>query len=377
MKNMKEHASPSAFQSPASLAKNGHKPYGLFVVRKAEIEAEIERLCDMSAPDQGARTSQIIHPDAAAPGFGFAPGTDVTLSVLNPGERSINCRSNANRIEITLSGEGTLHLGSQSRKVSKWGVFTIPSMQTFAYHNDSDKPWVRLTYSNAPVLKMLHAYFHEEFEGNIAPSDQGKIDPIKPPTSGPRARDLAVQEVISEDGAEIRGYEWLIDLDPIDSKTLYWPWEKIAKHLPSAEQLSSDYNGRRVFLLYNPATGEKMGTSQSFFATVSSSPESNNYIPHRHTSSAINYYLRGKGYSKVEGQRVDWEAGDLLLSAPSWQAHSHHSQAASTSALTIQDHPFHMGMHSLIWQERMNEKILTLAADGGFETNRAQISGRA
>ena len=76
-------------------------------------------------------------------------------------------------------------------------------------------------------------------------------------------------------------------------------------------------------------------------------------MPHRHSSSAINYYLRGNGYSKVSGERLDWKAGDLILSAPGWAMHSHHSGTETTSALTVQDHPLQIAMESLIWQERM------------------------
>ena len=38
--------------------------------------------------------------------------------------------------------------------------------------------------------------------------------------------------------------------------------------------------------------------------------------PHRHTSAAINYYFQGSGLSTVEGEVIEWKAGDLMLSAP-------------------------------------------------------------
>ncbi len=372
----KSHTS-SVFRDVSGLAPQPRELWEPLVVPRRDIEAEIARLLDIATPENGRRAAKVVHPRATAPGFGFAPGTDVTINVLKPGERTWKCRTNCNHIEITLSGGGTLIVDGTARQVAKWGVFTIPSMSIFEYHNNGSEPWVRLTYSNAPVLEMIDARFFEEFVGDTPPSDEGKRDPVVPPSSGPRARDLALNATISEDGAQIRGYEWLIDLDPVESRSLYWPWEKITEYLPSASQLSKEYNGRRVFLLYNPATRDKLGTSQSFFATVSCSPINNNYIPHRHTSSAINYYLRGRGYSKVGGAKVEWEAGDLLLSAPSWMTHSHHSLADNTSALTIQDHPFHIGLHSLVWQERMAEKLLALASHGGFETNRALIAGTA
>jgi gentisate 1,2-dioxygenase len=34
---------------------------------------------------------------------------------------------------------------------------------------------------------------------------------------------------------------------------------------------------------------------------------------HRHQGGLVIYVIEGKGYSIVDGERVDWEAGDLLL----------------------------------------------------------------
>ncbi len=43
---------------------------------------------------------------------------------------------------------------------------------------------------------------------------------------------------------------------------------------------------------------------------------------HRHSYETIAYILKGKGYSVVDGTRVDWEAGDALL-VPRWSWHQH------------------------------------------------------
>ncbi|MNY05415.1 5-nitrosalicylic acid 1,2-dioxygenase [compost metagenome] len=160
----------------------------------------------------------------------------------------------------------------------------------------------------------------------------------------------------------------------LESKALHWPWQAVSRYLPTVEDMARGYNGRRLFVLYNPATERRIGTTHSFFATISSSPPDNHHVPHRHSSSAINYYLRGNGYSKVNGVRLDWKAGDLILSAPGWAMHSHHSGTETTSALTVQDHPLQIAMESLIWQERMQEPILALGSQSGFESNRAQLA---
>ena len=34
---------------------------------------------------------------------------------------------------------------------------------------------------------------------------------------------------------------------------------------------------------------------------------------HRHQGGLVIYVIKGKGYSMVDGERIDWKAGDLLL----------------------------------------------------------------
>jgi quercetin dioxygenase-like cupin family protein len=43
---------------------------------------------------------------------------------------------------------------------------------------------------------------------------------------------------------------------------------------------------------------------------------------HRHTYETIMYVLKGSGYSVVDGQRLDWDAGDAVL-VPRWAWHQH------------------------------------------------------
>ncbi|MDH0686361.1 cupin domain-containing protein [Achromobacter animicus] len=282
-------------------------------------------------------------------------------------------RKNSNMIEIGLSGSGVATVNGRDIVVDKWDVWNTPSMQIHSYRNTGKEPWVRLSYSNAPVLEKLEVHFVEEFEGDIPPADR-YAQPAAPKPNMARARDLALRKQIGEDGAHLLGYEWLIDIDVVESKALHWPYAKVAEHLPTVEELARGYNGRRLFVLYNPATERRNGTTHSFFATISSSPPNNTHVPHRHSSSAINYYLRGHGHSMVEGHRYDWKAGDLLLSAPGWAMHAHNSGSETVSALTVQDHPFHIGMESLIWQERSYERIIALGSQSGFQSNRADLA---
>src|SRR3546814_5217435 len=66
-------------------------------------------------------------------------------------------------------------------------------------------------------------------------------------------------------GARMRSYEYLVDIDVVESRALHWPWAAVKNNLPFAPRT----NNRGIMLLYNPATERRNGTTHSFFATVS------------------------------------------------------------------------------------------------------------
>ena len=129
------------------------------VIPKEEIDLEIARLIDAPRPDNGRRAALIAHPQATAPGLGLAPGTDVTINVVNPGERTHNLRKNSNMLEICISGEGVATVAGRDIPVGRWDVWNTPAMQVHSYRNDGKTPWVRLSYSNAPLLEKLEIHY--------------------------------------------------------------------------------------------------------------------------------------------------------------------------------------------------------------------------
>src|SRR6266850_365375 len=94
------------------------------------------------------------------------------------------------------------------------------------------------------------------------------------------------------------------------------------------------------------------------------------YRPHRHTAAAVNYFFAGRGFSVVDGERYEWKAGDLMLTAPGWAVHNHASYEDDVYELTIQDSPLNIWMGSLLWQENLSHPLEVLGATGGFATNR-------
>jgi gentisate 1,2-dioxygenase len=156
---------------------------------------------------------------------------------------------------------------------------------------------------------------------------------------------------IGADGGMLMPYEILINPEAVVSKPLHFPWKEVKRELDKLEALGKEYAGRRLYMMYNPVTGRTNGITPNFFATMTIRPPKIVDRPHRHVSAAINYYFHGKGYSTVAGNRYEWAAGDLMLSAPGWAVHNHASYDDYVYELTVQDQPLNLFMESLLWQE--------------------------
>jgi gentisate 1,2-dioxygenase len=334
------------------------------IIPKEQIDAEIERLAALPPPANGRRSAWIVHPCASTPGLGLAPGIRVSLDVLKPGERTAPIRHNSTQVCFCIQGCGYAVVGGRRIAFEQYDVWNTPSMQTYWHVSDGPTTQVRLTYSNAALLEKMNVHVVDE----------------NPPESGPPQVEVHNDDPahvspygtfrLTDAGAYLMPYEQLINPTPVESKALHWPWKLVKAHLDKLEALGKSYVGRRLYLLFNPATGRTNGTTQNFFATITIRPPRIVDRPHRHTSAAINYFFAGRGRSVVEGKTYEWKAGDLMLSAPGWGVHNHASGDAPVYELTIQDSPLNIAMESLLWQEDLQRSAAVLGAQPGFTTNR-------
>jgi gentisate 1,2-dioxygenase len=334
------------------------------IVSKEEIDAEVRRLASLAPPANGRRSSLIVHPSAQPPGLGLAPGIRVALDVLLPGERSQPIRHNSTQVVFCIAGSGYTVVGGKRMSFARYDVWNTPSMNTYWHVNDGSDMQIRLTYSNAALLEKMNVHVVDEHppESGAPAASDSNDDPARHNPYGTFR--------LTDDGAYLMPYEQLINPDVVDSKPLHWPWKLVKEHLDKLEALGKSYVGRRLYLLFNPATGRSNGTTQSFFATMTIRPPHIVDRPHRHTSAAINYFFSGRGRSVVEGKVYEWKAGDLMLSAPGWGVHNHASYDEPVYELTIQDSPLNIAMESLLWQEDLKRPPAVLGAQEGFRTNR-------
>lgn len=331
------------------------------VVPKEAIDVEIERLAGLPAPANGLRMSYVVNPATGA-GNGFAPGIAISISVLKPGERSKPIRHNSSLVNFCIRGGGQTKIDARCIRYEQYDVWNTPPWAVYEHLNDTSELQVRLTYSNSALLEKMMVHIVDE----TPPVDGAP----KKSSDGVHAENPFGTFQLTKDDAYLMPYEKLINPDVVKHKPLHFPWKKVKQELDKLTALGKSYVGRRLYLLYNPATGHTNGTTSNFFATMCVRPKNIVDRPHRHSAAAINYYFSGKGYSVVEGQKYFWKAGDLMLSAPGWAIHNHASFDEDVYELTIQDSPLNIWMGSLLWQESLDQPIESLGMTGGFTTNR-------
>src|SRR5437879_13648581 len=75
------------------------------VIKKKDIDAEIERLANLPPPPNGRRESLVAHPQTGI-GDGLAYTIAVSICVLKPGESTKPTRLNASLVDFCIRGSG-------------------------------------------------------------------------------------------------------------------------------------------------------------------------------------------------------------------------------------------------------------------------------
>ena len=340
------------------------------IIEKQSIDSEIDRLASLPAPENGRRVSMVAHANTGI-GNGLAYGIGVSICVLKPGERTKAIRHNSSVVNFCIRGAGHTMIGGKRIDYKQHDAWTTPPWSIYEHFNETGELQVRLTYSNSPLLEKLNVHIVDE-----NPTTESASGPVESEAAssegGSKDSPFGVFQ-LNDDGAWLMPYEKLINPGAVELKPLHWSWESVKGELDRLRALGKSYAGRRLYLLYDPATGRTNGTTNNFFATITIRPANIVDRPHRHVSAAINYYFAGSGYSVVQGKKYFWEAGDLMLSAPGWAIHNHASKVEDVYELTVQDQPLHIAMGSLLWQEDLKGEPRLLGVDSGFITNRAAL----
>jgi len=115
-----------------------------------------------------------------------------------------------------------------------------------------------------------------------------------------------------------------------------WKGKDINEQLYGSDSSLSE--GRGAVSLVNEDTGDAYGISPNVNGLVQVLKPGEHNHPHRHSNMAIFVVFEGEGYSIVEGEKVEWEKGDVFY-APAWLSHEHCNTSEDQDAVlyTFQD----------------------------------------
>ena len=343
--------------STASTTVAGWEPVAL---RREQVVRAVDDLLAGHRGDDSLRQVLVVHPRAGAT-YGLAPSIQVSIEVLAPGEAARLPRTNATALALQIGGESAVTINGSPVAVGPHDLYSVPPLALEEHVATGTEPSVRIVYSNAALLRYLGALRVETTRDDLLP--------------GGDAVDLSVRNdgryaPLGDRDSWRLEYERVVDPPWVPFRSWRWPWTDVVAELERMATLGERYNGRRVCVLYDPATGRTNGTTTTLFASMCIRPAGIIDRAHRHTAAAVNYFIDGSGWSTVGGHRIEWSAGDLIFIAPAWEVHHHASNDRDVYQLAVQDNPLHLAMGSLLWQEDLKEPARLLGAEAGFVTNR-------
>jgi gentisate 1,2-dioxygenase len=113
-------------------------------------------------------------------------------------------------------------------------------------------------------------------------------------------------------------------------KSLVYKWREtrraLAEMLPQSE---NPYDGK-CLEYRNPVTGGS--TFPTFSCWIQLLDSGKETQEHRHTSNQLYYVVEGSGVTEVEGEKLEWDAGDFLV-VPNWSWHRFKNSSASVPAV--------------------------------------------
>ena len=98
-------------------------------------------------------------------------------------------------VDMCIRGEGVTMIGSRQFAVERFDVWNTPSMAPYHYRNDGKDLFVRMSYSNAPLLERLEVHYVDVAPTLVTGTAHAGG------AAGTRARDQAEDIALSADGA--------------------------------------------------------------------------------------------------------------------------------------------------------------------------------
>ncbi|HEY7559314.1 MAG TPA: cupin domain-containing protein [Candidatus Binatia bacterium] len=264
---------------------------------------------------KGARRAiTLVHPSLDE-GTSFTLGYAVQL--VKAGESVYSHRhTNAAMRFVIDGGSGVYTITDGEKCVMERGDLVI--QPTWGWHNhinETDRDAVWIDCLDSGLMRMLRTTFQEPH-----PAEDVRL------YNSPVDTTLRNPGLLAPPG------------QPLKSLVYKWPGTRRALNemLPGSE---SPFDGK-CLEYRNPVTGGS--TFPTFSCWIQLLDVNKLTEEHRHTSNQLYYAVEGNGVTEVEGETLEWQAGDFFV-VPNWSWHRHKNASASEPAILFSttDRPLH------------------------------------
>jgi 1-hydroxy-2-naphthoate dioxygenase len=292
----------------------GPKPAGVpFIWPWESVHRALLEACEVMPESMTARRNISF----ANPGLGAKIGTSHTIvagiQMVMPGEVAWAHRHTLGAVRFGIEGNERLYsvVDGEALPMLPNDLVLTPNWTWHDHHNESGATAIWLDVLDVPLVSgSLNQTFYEPL---------GE-------TTQPRREQLG--DYISE-RAKLMRPTW--ERRPVQNVPFRYAWSDVEPVLDAYAKAGREdpYDG--LMLEYvNPMTGGP--TLPTLSCRIQRLPPGRETKPHRHTSSAFYFAVRGAGATTVDGQTLEWSERDSFV-VPNWSRHHHVNRSSSEEAI--------------------------------------------
>lgn len=281
--------------------------------RYADLRDHVLRSVQLVTPEKaGRRVVYLNNPGrrdvSAAVGWLYAG-----LQVMHPGERASAHAHAASAMRFIMEGGGAYTIVDGHKMTLGARDFVLTPNGTWHEHGVSEEgtPCIWQDMLDIPLVNALEANFyavHPELQQAVA----HPVDDTSARWGGPGLRPQG--HAWDKPYSPLFKYEWAPTYDGVQRA--------------AAAGMSDRFDGTLMEFV-NPRTGgpvmPTMGASMQLLRPGERTQA------HRHTGSFLYQVAKGRGWSVIDGRRLDWQERDIFC-VPSWAWHEHANASGSEDA---------------------------------------------
>ena len=248
------------------------------------------------------------------PGLKRAATTQTLIAAVQgvlPGEIAPAHRHTAGALRFMIEGRGALtNVDGEPCVMDPASLVLTPQWCWHDHANETDRPVIWLDVLDVPFVLGIDQWFWEPFPHETQPRSRPRGDNFKRFGAG----------IVRPVGPRVHDGS---------SPLLVYPWDRTEAALRDLAELSPDDDGDVTVEYNNPLTGGPVMPTIACRAHMLRPGGVTR--PRRTNASAVLHAVRGRGRTIGGGQKLEWEAGDVLA-IPHWAWVQHENRSATEPA---------------------------------------------